>query len=144
MTWRFQCVDVALAAKVKVYLYDWWTNWIARTILEKKYREKSWNYIAPGKHDLVTWCLEAWKKVQTKRQLLQCGCNATYMTLDLDAPMAKFDNYEQLPFGEEDDFNRHNWKQQIENMDKVQHYNLWMSPLNWVVDLKTKEKKKWV
>ena len=64
------------------------------------------------------------------------------MTLDLDAPMAKFDNYEQLPVGEEDDFNRHNWKQEIENMDKVQHYNLWMSPLNWVVDLKTKEKKK--
>ena len=144
LTWRFQCVDVALAAKVKGYLYDLWTNWMAQTILEKKYREKSWNYIAPGKHDLVTWCLEAWKKVQTKRRLLQSGCNATYMTLDLDAPMAKFDNYEQLPVGEEDDFNRHNRNQEIENMDKVQHYNLWMSPLNWVVDLKTKEKKKWV
>ena len=58
--------------------------------------------------------------------------------------MAKFDNYEQLPVGEEDDFNRHDWKEEIKNMDKVDHYNLWISPLNWVVDLETKEKKKWV
>ena len=63
---------------------------------------------------------------------------------NLDAPMAKFDKYEQLPVGEEDDFNNHDWKAEIENMDKVQQFNLWISPLNWVVDLKTKAKKKWI
>ena len=144
LTWRFQCIDVAIAAKVKGYLYELWSNWMAQTIINKKYREKSWNYIALRKHDLINWCLEAWKKVQTKRRLLQTGCLATYMTLDLDSAMAKFDNYEQLPVGEEDDFNRHDWKEEIKNMDKVDHYNLWISPLNWVVDLETKEKKKWI
>ena len=35
----------------------------------------------------------------------------------------------------------HDWKAEIENMDKVQQFNLWISPLYWVVDLKTKAKK---
>ena len=144
LTWRFQCVDVALAAKMKAYLYDLWAGWMAETIIKKKYREKSWNYIAPGKHDLVNWCMEAWKKVQTKQRLLQAGCNATYMTLDIDAPMAKFDSFEQLPVGEEDDFNKHDWKEEIKNMDEVYRFNLAISPFNWVTDIKTKKKKKWV
>ena len=141
LTWRFQCVDVALAAKMKAYLYDLWAGWMAETIIKNKYREKSWNYIAPGKHDLVNWCMEAWKKLQTKRRLLQSGCNATYMNLDIDAPMAKFDNFEQLPVGEEDDFNRHDLKEEIKNMDEVYRFNLEISPFILVTDIKTKEKK---
>ena len=134
---RYSCQSKRLLVRVVVKL-DGTDNH------QKKYREKSSNYIAPGKHDLINWCLEAWKKVQTKRRLLQTGCLATYMTLDLDSAMAKFDNYEQLPVGEEDDFNRHDWKEEIKSMDKVDHYNLWISPLNWVEDLETKAKKRWI
>ena len=66
------------------------------------------------------------------------------ISLDIDAPMAKFDSFEQLPVGEEDDFNKHDWKEEIKNMDEVYRFNLAISPFNWVTDIKTKKKKKWV
>ena len=47
LTWRFQCIDVAIAARVKGYLYELWENWMANSIINKKFRERSWNYIAP-------------------------------------------------------------------------------------------------
>ena len=109
----------------------------------QKYRQKSWNYIAPGKHDLVNWCLEAWEKVKTMRHLLQSGCNSTYMNLDRDEAMSKFDNYAQFPYGEEDDFDKHDWEAELESMNPIQKFNLWLSPLNWVVDLETKTRKTW-
>ena len=145
LTWRFQCVDVAIAARMKAVLYDLWCDWMCNTVVKKKYREKSWNYIAPGKHDVVDWCMKACAKVGNMKKLLQAGCNATYMNLDLDEPMAKFDTYSQLPFGEEDDFNRHDWEGEILNMPDLQKFNLWLSPFNWVADLQNRRlKKKWV
>ena len=69
----------------------------------------------------------------------------TWMTvIFFCSPMAKFDSFEQLPVGEEDDFNKHDWKEEIKNMDEVYRFNLAISPFNWVTDIKTKKKKKWV
>ena len=69
--------------------------------------------------------------------------HATYMNVGLDATMAKFDGYSQLN-DEEDDFDRHDWVAEVQNMDPVQRYNLMLSPFNWRVDLNDKSKrKKW-
>ena len=116
---------------------------MGEAIIQKKYREKSWNYIAPGKHDLVNWCMESWEKLSKLKKVIQAGCNATYMNLDLDKAMAKFDNFSQL-VGEEDDFDRYDWVAEVQNMDPVQRYNLMLSPFHWRVDLSDKSKrKKW-
>ena len=143
LTWRFQFIDVAVAARVKGELYNLWCSWMANTVLKKKYRAKSWNYIAPGKHDLVDWCLQAWAKVGGMKNLIQAGCNATYMTLDEDEAMAKFDGYTQL-VDQEDDFDRHDWASEVANKTKLELENFARSSFNWLVDLDTKEKKKWV
>ena len=65
LTYRFQCVDVSLAAQMKALLYNHWCNFMAETIRARKYRETSWNYISFSKCDIIDWCMKSYKKLQT-------------------------------------------------------------------------------
>ncbi len=65
------------------------------------------------------------------------------MTLDEDEAMVKFDGYTQ-PVDQEDDFDRHDWASEVANKTKLELDNFARSPFNWLVDLDTKEKKKWM
>ena len=59
LTFRYQCVDVALAAQMKGVLYELWADWMGKTVMNNSFRTKSWNYIAPSKADVVDWCMKS-------------------------------------------------------------------------------------
>ena len=108
---------------------------MAKILRTRKFKETSWNYIAPSKVDIIEWCLKSYEKLKTYTTLLQSRCNATYMTIDTDVKMARFDTYRALNAEEKknepdgkDDFDRHDWKTETDAMQEWERNNLSVSP----------------
>ena len=69
LTWKYQLVDVFIAAIFKRYISDEWTQWMVKK-LERSYEhqegfmKKSGNYIKPSVAHCVVWANKAWEKMK--------------------------------------------------------------------------------
>ena len=82
MTYKYQLVDVLIAAIFKKYVQNYWRAWMARRVLKAmeedvNYRHESFNYIEPSIALCVVFANKAYQKVQKtlneKGQIKRCA-----------------------------------------------------------------------
>ena len=70
LTYKYQLVDVFIAAIFKRYIANEWTEWMVKKLErayehQEGYMEKSGNYIKPSVANCVVWANKAWEKMKT-------------------------------------------------------------------------------
>ena len=91
-----------------------------------RFREASWNYIAPSRTQVIKWIMAAWDGPTSKvtTAAIRKGANLCYMGTSLDADVSKWDHCEA-----DEDYDAYDWKAEVEKLSETAQENLYVSPL---------------
>ena len=91
-----------------------------------RYREASWNYIAPSRTQVIQWIMEAWDGPKSKvtAAAIRKGAGLCYMETSLDEDVARWDHCKA-----DADYDAFDWKSEVAKLSKTAQENLYISPL---------------
>ena len=103
MTYKYQLIDVIIAAILKRYIAAFWSAWMAKRLekcydTQEGYRPASLNYIKPTLGRCVVWANSSWKKINKHKRVIAKRAKDLYMHGNDTEIMPFLDDYRKGKF----------------------------------------------